>query len=432
MPTRLLTRTFVVLAFLSSGALAQEAAPDEPKPLTRGGTAAKAVTRGDTAAKAATRSDGTAKPVGRADSTPKPVPRSDAAAKPTTRTDSAARAAARPDILVVGPQGQPKKAPTDMQVELRTEVLHRDEGVGDLLRRNGLNEDAKTVDMLKRMNPGHDFSSGTLRAGTKVDLFVPKPGDNRPAVDHDAGRVTFSNPAVAKLAAVDRMKRADDVRNAAYALPPTAFANAKDLATHRQSVTHIETAARLFHTKADALAPPDFAVAKYQIDYATRLAAAVNEQAQRTGKIASADVRAASAAAASTQPMTIRLMSGQSPLPLRRVKVRVLKQDSDDDVRGLQVYLLPAGLIDRPDLFAFDEVLTYLTRFSFIDETSPSSQNIPVFDARVWVGPKLKFSEMAAAVKARQLTKFRPINDPDLGSPVVELVFRAPADVMAP
>src|SRR5205823_11902257 len=118
--------------------------------------------------------------------------------------------------------------------------------------------------------------------------------------------------------------------------------------------------------------------------------------------------------------------------PLRRVRVRVLKQDTDDDVRGLQVYVLPAGIVDRPNLFLTDEVLNYLTRFSFQDETSPSAQNVPVFDARIWIGPKFKFNEMTSAVKAKQLMKFQPINDPGLNSPAVELVFRAPTDIVSP
>jgi hypothetical protein len=39
---------------------------------------------------------------------------------------------------------------------------------------------------------------------------------------------------------------------------------------------------------------------------------------------------------------------------------------------------------------------------------------------------------MARLVRTGRLTKFRPIDDPGMASPTVELVFRAPDDVVQP
>jgi hypothetical protein len=150
------------------------------------------------------------------------------------------------------------------------------------------------------------------------------------------------------------------------------------------------------------------------------------------GKISPDEVTVLKRAATPTQDMVQRLMSGQTPLPLRRVKVNVLKGDSQENVKGLQVYVLPAGILDFPAGFTDEDVQTYLTRFSFVDETSPSIGNIAVFDTRVWVGPKMQFREMAKLVRSKSLSKFRPIDDPTLASPTVELVFRSPADVVRP
>jgi hypothetical protein len=66
---------------------------------------------------------------------------------------------------------------------LKTEVLTDTQDVGDLLRRNNLHEDEKTVNMLKRMNPGQDFSAGRVPAGTKVDLFAPKFDEDKTTLD---------------------------------------------------------------------------------------------------------------------------------------------------------------------------------------------------------------------------------------------------------
>ena len=334
-------------------------------------------------------------------------------------------------LLYVGDDGMTKKAPNEVQLRLHTEMLPQPEKVGDVLRRNGLSEDQKTIGMLKRLNPTQDFTGEHLPAGTKLDIFVPKTGLlSGSEMLHKP--ITFDTPVVAKWAVRDQVFQAAEVKKVAYRLPTEAFEDRALLLAHRKVVSDIDTAAKLVEAKADSLTAADLAVAKYEIQFSSLRADAINRKALTSGKVLSGELTSLKEATAATQSMIPRLMSGQSPLPLRRVKVSVLKQGTQEDVKGLQVYVLPAGILDFPTGFTEEEVQTYLTRFSFFDETSPSTGNIAIFDTRIWVGPKLHFREMARLVRTGKLTKFRPIDDPSVASPTVEIVFRAPDDVVRP
>jgi len=244
--------------------------------------------------------------------------------------------------------------------------------------------------------------------------------------------MTFDTPFVAKWAVRQEVAQAAEVRKVAYTLPSAAFDDRVALSAHRKVVSDIDAAAKLVEAKANSLSAADLAVATYQIQFASLRADAVNRSVALTGKASPEAIALLTKAASPTQDMALRLASGQAPFPVRRVKVSVLKGGGQEDVKGLQVYVLPAGILDNPSGFSEEDVQTYLTRFSFPDETSPSSANIGVFDTRIWVGPRMQFREMARLVRTRTLTKFRPIDDPTLASPTVELVFRSPADIVQP
>jgi hypothetical protein len=333
-------------------------------------------------------------------------------------------------LLFVDSDGMTKKAPNGTHLRLHTEMLPKSEKVGDVLRRNGLSEDQKTMGMLKRLNPTQDFTHGEVPAGTKLDLFVPKTAIAD--TSSTSKPITFDTAVVAKWAVRDQVFQAANVKKAAYGLPRDAYNDRAMLVEHRKVVSDIDTAAKLVEAKADSLTAADLAVAKYEIQYANLRADAINRKAAESGNVLPSELASLKEASAATQAMIPRLMSGQSPLPLRRVKVNVLKRDTQEGVKGLQVYVLPAGILDFPSGFTEEDVQTFLTRFSFVDETSPSTGNIAVFDTRIWIGPKLHFKEMARLVRTGRLTKFRPIDDPGMASPTVELVFRAPDDVVQP
>jgi len=336
------------------------------------------------------------------------------------------------NVLVIDASGAVKKAPDQLKLRLRSETLNTPEDASSVLQRNGLSDDPKTMGMLKKLNPTQDFSKGALPAGTKLDVLVPRTGED------DFGRkflvdkkVTYGSPAIARWAVHDELARTSNIKSTTYKLPVTAYENPESLAEHRRLVTDIDKAAKLVATKADSLSATDLAVAKYELQYASIRAEQFNELA-KLGAAKRSDLAMFKEAAAPTQLMIPRVMSGQAPLPYRRIRVVVLKGESQEDAKELQVYVLPAGVLANPMKFTKEDIETYLSKFSFQEEASPASADVPVFDTRIWIGPRLKFPEMVRLVQSGAVSKVQPVADSDWNAPAPVLRFRAPADVVLP
>lgn len=352
---------------------------------------------------------------------------------------------ARPPAQVLQPQPKPAKKPVivspkaetravqpdaKLQPKTKTEALSEPQSIGDTLRRPGLTEDLRSVDTPRRINPDQDVSPGQPPADARIDTVAPRAGAGIDPARQ--GLVTSDSPAAAKLAVREQVDQTARIRTDANRLTEKSFATPADLRTHRQAVSTIAGAAKVLETKAAVLPPADLAIAQYQIDFATRQAAEVNRAATAGKLVSNEQVKAVQSAAGPVQPMASRIMSGQRPFPVRKVSVRVGRKDAGDEVTGLQVYVLPGGILDDPSLFSESEIRSYLTRFSFTQLTSPAVQEVAVFDMRVWVGPRMNYDEMVRLVGERQVKKFRVINDPKVGDQLIELTFVAPDDLVEP
>ncbi len=103
-------------------------------------------------------------------------------------------------LLIVEPDGRLRKAPAEAQLRVHAELLRKPETLGEMGQRNGLSGDQETVGMLKRLNPGYDFSKEVVPSGTKLVMFVPHVGANQAPVAGSSNRLTFDTPLVAKWA----------------------------------------------------------------------------------------------------------------------------------------------------------------------------------------------------------------------------------------
>lgn len=332
------------------------------------------------------------------------------------------------ELFTVSPDGQLKKAPDSIQLQLHSEILKQPATVSEILRTNGLIEDEKTVEMLKRLNPNYDFSETHLPAGAKIDLFIPKAENTIEQLNLINNPVTFDTALAGKIAFKDYAIKAAEIKASASSLPRSSFFRSIDFHIYQQAADDIVFSAKTLESKADSLSANDIAAIQYQLLYASRKAEQINE-AGSTNEIKSDDITEVGSAAASAKTMSNRISQGQSPVPTRKITVSALKENSDEGVKGLQVYVLPAGFFTDPDLFSEPEIFNFLTRFSFSEETSPASKDLQVIDARVWIGEKFKFVEMARLVKSGQIDKFQPINDPDTTTPL-EIIFRVPTDII--
>jgi hypothetical protein len=299
-----------------------------------------------------------------------------------------------------------------------------------VLERPRVAEELKS-DSVTRTRPGDvpaagDRSSPAAKAATDTSTA----GDSAETLQERANRTGSAPPAT--VSAREHVLVTRRIKNDASRLTEQSFAKPSDLQTHRKAVATLETAAKSLEDKARRLQPLDFAAAEFQIDHASRVAARVNSAATAGQVIGGAQVEAVQRAARTVEPIAKRIAAGQRPLPVRWVSVRVGQKETADEVKGLQVYVLPGAVLDEPALYSASDIRKLLTHFSFTGLTSPAVQELAVFDTRVWVGPRMKYDEMVELVGQGKLKKFRVIDKPTVGDAAIELTFVAPDDLVQP
>ncbi len=298
-----------------------------------------------------------------------------------------------------------------------------------MLERPRIADELKT-ESATRTRPGDAPAAVDRPPAAKAASDIPAAGDGAETVQERANR-TGSAPTAA-VSAREHVLVTRRLKNDASRLSEQSFAKPSDLHTHRKAVATLETAAKSLEDKARRLPPIDFAAAEFQIDHASRIAARVNSAATAGHIIGGAQVEAVQRAARTVEPIARRIAAGQRPLPVRWVSVRVGQKETSDEVKGLQVYVLPGAVLDEPTLYSASDIRKLLTHFSFTGLTSPAVQELAVFDTRVWVGPRMKYDEMVDLVGQGKLKKFRVIDKPTVGDAAIELTFVAPDDLVQP
>lgn len=297
---------------------------------------------------------------------------------------------------------------------------------GDAVVKPGVTEDVRRVDR-PAITPGPEMAV-TAPVGA-----TPRPPDSdSPAVAPAADSAAAAPAVRSREAAREQVAVAGRLKSEANRLTEQSFARPADLRMHREAVATLEKAANTLERNAHRLRPADFTAAEYQIDHVSRMAARVNSTATAGQVVGTAQAEAVRNASRNVQPIAARIANGQPPLPVRRVSVRVARKDAADEVRGLQVYVLPGGILDEPGLYSPAEIRKYLTHFSFAQLTSPAEEELRVFDTRLWVGPRMKYEEMVDLVGQGKIKKYRVIDNPTIGNTPIELTFVAPDDLVQP
>jgi len=333
-------------------------------------------------------------------------------------------------LFTVKPDGKLEQAPDNIKLQLRSELLTHPTRVSEVLEKNGLVDDHKTVEMLRKLNPHQDFSTDTIPAGTKIDIYAPEPNNTTDPTGKAKTPITFDTDNAGAIALKTYSTQARDIKITAQALPKSAFIKTKDFDTYQRATEDIVFTANTLESQANDLSPSDIATVQYEVLYASRKAEEINQAGAAEG-IKTQDIEDVDAAAASAKMMAERIKQGKPPTPTRTVTVNTLQENSEEAVKGLQVYVLPTKFFTEPWLFSEDEIKNFLTRFSFSQETSPSSHDLNAFSAQVWVGKKFKFPEMARLVKDQHVSNSQPINDPENTTPL-SLIFRIPKDITEP
>lgn len=332
------------------------------------------------------------------------------------------------EAFVISPDGKPAKVTRLPTVRLQSEVLSKTEGLDELLNRHNLVADDKNRQMFRYLNPRTDLTQGAIQAGSKVDMFSASSQD--PAQPSNL-QYAFDSPNLTKYAFFSQAERARELTAAAKALPPGAFGQPSLANVHVQTTADLRFAAEALESRSDKLSRLEFAVAQFQVEYASKQAADINAFALR-GVANNEQVLSASASAKAAKDIAERIQSGKPALDMRTLDVNVFNGNSSEHVKPLQVYVIPSGALNSPQRWTPEQLQSFFSDFSFANDASPVSQAIPTnFDPRVCIGPKNTIKGMADLVAARKLTTCRkPVPAP--GSSKAILTFRWPEDVAKP
>ena len=306
---------------------------------------------------------------------------------------------------------------------LKSDVATKSMTVEEVLKDNGFAYDDKTKRMFEQLNPKVK-ASDSIKAGTKFDLIaVDDP--SRDAIKKDNALLMFQRTDPVTAYSENMAAAATKHREMADGYTTKAYVAASYQRTHVQSLRTLEEAGAAFRGNSNKLTGLEYGIAADRLDYANRKAAAIDTEISTTGAISAQKISMLESATKLLEPLKT-----QEKLT-RRVKIVVTDQENKP-VRGLTVYSLPGPFFDDPDAYPESFIRSRLIRYSFPEETSPSSADVDGIDARVWVGPKRRFEEMVQLVKQHKLAgKYSTLNEMTMGKGDVEIRLASPQDIVS-
>ena len=129
--------------------------------------------------------------------------------------------------------------------------------------------------------------------------------------------------------------------------------------------------------------------------------------------------------------MQKRLSSGQPPFGYRSVVVTVKARTGQPEPPRLRVYVLPSGVLERPENFDVATIRQWLADLTFQDLTSPSRGTVAQGSMRIWIGPDAAYDAMAKRIASGAPIAFTPLHIAPDGAPEQELQFTA-GDIVRP
>ena len=326
------------------------------------------------------------------------------------------------------PAGSALHPPPDTGIVRQVEVVPHQQTVNHYLEHRGVVADRPTVEAFRAMNP-QVTAANRIPAHTRVSVFVPEAAASRPATTALQPRARIDMAQAARYTAAIEVDRTGLIQAKALQLPPSAYRRAVDVDQHRNLLASVDSTARLVAQRAPALPSRELALSRYYLRNANGVAQQINAQAA-TQPIGEPELQKLADASRPVQAMQVRMVNGEKPLEFRKVTVKVRGEDGKDLREPLRVYVLPAGLVDKPD--DPELILELLTLLSFERPTSPSTGEVQRGEMRLWVGPDFKYREMADLVMAGGLTNFMRVRGHLLDASSPDLLFQAPGSVTVP
>lgn len=331
-----------------------------------------------------------------------------------------------PKVQLINPDGSQRSAAAAVQLEKRTQWVQSEQSTAEFLRQKGIVADANAINAFKRLNPRIN-SEGTIPAGAKVSFFSPALSASADA--EKPKMAAFDMTAVARMSVSPQVVEARRHKADSLRLPATAYERTVDQRSHRALAQEVDETAVLVGQRASRMSSMDLALSKFYLASANAKLDAV--KAPTGAKIPSQRIMEVEAAAVPVRSMRTMMMEGGSPFQYRPVEVSVRAKPGQADPPSYRVYVLPAGMLEKPHLYAETLLLQLLGDLSFEKLTSPSKYSVAQGEMRVWIGPDYAYQSMAKMVRERSLTKTTPVHA-SADSTSLSIALVAPDDVVTP
>jgi hypothetical protein len=336
--------------------------------------------------------------------------------------------AARPAAVLVHPGPASAAVAAQLRLEQRTLWVPRDEDLVSILTRSGVSANAETLQAIRKLNP-HIGADGRVKAGTRLSFYAPHVADGKPL---PAGTLVGLDMAqVARSTVTPHAAAARQLKVQTSALPAAAYERSTDIAAHRHLIDQIDRTAQLVEEKSPQMSARDLALSRFYLAHANVTAQSLTG-ASAAKRISTQGVVLLQQSVSPLEGMQAMMLSSDKPFGDREVSVSVSSANGPGDPPRLRVYMLPGGILDRPDAFSFDEVRDLLIQLTFQSLTSPSSASVPIADMRVWVGPDHAYDAMARKVLSGDTIRFTPLRSGPGADKPADLAFTAPTDIVVP
>ncbi|HET7792328.1 MAG TPA: hypothetical protein VFL64_02990 [Rhizobacter sp.] len=227
-----------------------------------------------------------------------------------------------------------------------------------------------------------------------------------------------------------QVQAAQQIKQRTAQLPANAYERPADIPRHQALVSDLDATARLVEQRAASLSARDLALSTYYLAQANAEARGISTKSLQP--ISTQAVAQLRETVAPVQGMQKRLQSGQPPFGYRSVLVTVKTRPGAPEPPRLRVYVLPSGVLERPENFDVATIRQWLADLTFPDLTSPSRGTVAQGAMRVWIGPDGAYDAMARRIASGAPIAFTPLNIAPDGAPEQELQFNAPGDIVRP
>ncbi|HEY0587779.1 MAG TPA: hypothetical protein VGD52_16710 [Pseudoduganella sp.] len=223
---------------------------------------------------------------------------------------------------------------------------------------------------------------------------------------------------------LNQIKLASEVRPAALDLKRYAYVNHEVLTQHQQLIGKLNESARLAKDHQAQYSRFDRAMTKYLLIKANIEAQELNMRLAGPHVIKAQDLNPLKESVQPLYAMEFRAQNGEPATPHWTVKVSVEERlGSSTPIKGLRVYALPKEMFLFPEKFSAETMEELLQDFSFQHLTSPSVEEVPVSDLRVWVGPEYSYKLMQQLIEKGELVQFKPLKSNTGTAQPIEMTF---------